>query len=79
MLIPKNKNPEQMRDLRPISLCNVIYKVASKVLVNRMKDVPHQVICEAQSAFIPGRLISDNIIISCEAMHYLKQKNSGFN
>ncbi|XP_060963958.1 uncharacterized protein LOC115723947 [Cannabis sativa] len=77
VLIPKKKNPSQMGDLRPISLCNVIYKVASKVVANRMKNVLNFAISETQSAFVAGRLISDNIMVAFEVMHYLKRKTTG--
>ncbi|XP_062103683.1 uncharacterized protein LOC133814782 [Humulus lupulus] len=77
VFIPKKKTPEQMGDLRPISLCNVAYRVLAKVLANRMKNIMTDIISDNQSAFIPGRLISDNIMVSYEVMHYLKRKTSG--
>lgn len=63
-LVPKKRNPVSMAELRSISLCNVIYKVISKVLANRLKVIIDYVISENQSAFIPGRLITDNIMIA---------------
>lgn len=74
VLIPKKKNPVVVGDLRPISLCNVLMKVITKVLANKLKILLDMVISDTQSAFFPGRLISDNIMISCEVMHFLKRK-----
>lgn len=76
-LIPKKKQPQAMTDIRPISLCNVIYKVISKVLANRLKKLIDQIISDEQSAFIPGRLITDNVMIAHELVYYLERKTEG--
>lgn len=53
-LIPKCDDLATMRDLRLIALCNVIYKVVSKVLANRLKSILPDTIFETQFAFIKG-------------------------
>lgn len=77
VLIPKKTNSSFVSDLRPISCCNVLVKVITKVMANRLKVLLNEVISETQSAFTPGRLISDNILVSYEVMHYLKNKRYG--
>jgi hypothetical protein len=66
-----------MKDLRPISLCNVLYKMISKLLANRLKGLLDKCVSEEQSAFIEGRSILDNALIAIEVIHALKRKTRG--
>ena len=68
-----------MTEMRPISLCNVGYKIISKVLCQRLKGCLPKPIWETQSAFVPGRLISNNIIIAQEMFHGLRANKSCLN
>jgi hypothetical protein len=72
VLIPKGNVPECLADYRPISLCNVAYKIISKCLVNRLRPFLDDLISENQSAFVPGRLIQDTTVIAFESFHKIQ-------
>lgn len=73
-LVPKRKNPDSMSHFRPISLCNVNFKIISKVLANRMKKIIGIIISDCQSTFVLERIITNNILISFEILHYMRPK-----
>lgn len=73
VLIPKTKHPDLMSNFRPIALCNVIYRILAKVLANKFRGLLDFIICDAQSAFIPGRSITDNVLIAYESVHALNR------
>ncbi|KAL8112036.1 hypothetical protein AgCh_019659 [Apium graveolens] len=76
-LIPKVKQPKRMAELRPISLCNVMMRIISKIMANRLKPCLHSIVSEKQSAFIEGRLLTDNALIAFEINSYIKRKTQG--
>nr|GEU47038.1 hypothetical protein [Tanacetum cinerariifolium] len=68
-LVLKVVSPSRVNDFRPISCCNVLFKCISKIIANRIKESLKVLISVNQSTFVPGRNISDNILLTQELMH----------
>ncbi|GKA61097.1 putative RNA-directed DNA polymerase, eukaryota, reverse transcriptase zinc-binding domain protein, partial [Tanacetum coccineum] len=68
-LIPKVNSPTRVNDYRPISCCNVMFKCISKIIANRIKESLKALVSPNQSAFVPGRSIADNVLLTQELMH----------
>ena len=78
-LIPKIPNPSIISQFRPISLCNVLYKLITKCITMRLQDSMPELIAPAQSSFIKGRSTQDNIILMQELLHSTRsQKTAKF-
>ena len=71
VLIPKVAHPELITQFRPISLCNTLYKLLSRIIVHRFKPYMAEAINPCQAGFVLGRRTSDNIIIVQEVIRTL--------
>ena len=74
VLIPKVAHPEQITQFHSISLCNTLYKLVSRILVQRLKPYMAEIINPCQAEFVPGRRTSDNIILVQEVIRTLRYR-----
>ena len=77
-LIPKKGNLNQLKYWRPISLLCLDYKILTKILANRLKQVLPNLISEEQNCSVPGRTIFNNLFLIRDAITLNKQKNTSF-
>ena len=72
-LIPKEKEANMVEKFRPIALCNVIYKIVSKLVANRLKPLLKYIVSKEKGGFVEGRQVLDGIFIADETIHSMKQ------
>lgn len=65
-LIPKKSEACSLGDYRPISCCNIIYKVISKIIANRLKPILRECVSPNQAAFLKGRSLGENVLLASE-------------
>ncbi|XP_065859834.1 uncharacterized protein [Euphorbia lathyris] len=74
VLIPKIEKPSSFLQMRPISLCNVLYKAITKIVANRIRRILPEIISQNQGSFVPGRQMMDNVVIAQEMVHSMKMR-----
>lgn len=72
-LIPKGVGSKKVSDYRPIALCSTHYKIIAKIMTGRLQPLLSSIISPSQSAFVPKRAISDNVLITHEMLHFLQK------
>ena len=73
-LIPKCQSPKTLNNYRPISLCNLVYNIISKIIMAHIRPLLADLISLVQSAFVPGRRGMDNVLIAQELLYSLDRK-----
>ena len=68
-LIPKREGANKLEFFRPIALCNVVYKVITKLIAKRIKKWLPIIILEEQGGLFAGRQILDGVVIATKAIH----------
>ena len=76
-LSQKKKDLEYITDFRPISLGNVVSRIISKVLANQIKPILPNIISNSQSAFVFGRIITNNTTVTFEMIHHMRNRRNG--
>lgn len=74
-LNPKVEQPEDVSQFRPIAYCNVLYKVISKMLFNRLKVMLSCLVDQVQSAFVENRILMHDILICQHILNQYKRKS----
>ena len=72
--ILKIQGLETLSNFRPISLCNTVYKVVSKIVIARLRLYLDKLVSPCQTAFVLGRKGIDNVIIAQEVIYTLSKK-----
>lgn len=75
-LVPKQDYSERMSQFRPIALCNVMVKVITKIIANRVKPLMGKLTGEQQASFIPNRRGVDNMIIDKKNHYSMRRKTA---
>ena len=75
-LVPKSTEVERMSGFRPISCCNDVYKVVSKILARRLEKLLPSMISPSQYVFVKVRLLMENVLLTTELVHGFGSKNA---
>ena len=73
-IIPKNNVPKTFAYFCLISLCNVSYKIVTKIVGSWLQQIMNKLISPNQCSFVSGRISADNILLVQEVVHSMKLK-----